>query len=868
MSAVRPLVLVYQELAGVSGAAETPTLESLIMGPCYHIQDYDDDRDDIEIEAYGDDGADSGVTGSPVGLIGLSTPAIILSEPPNNAIGAELDHDSVTIYMEETLVELAAGSAGEFTDTAPDEDLFESTDGVSFVDAGVRPGDRLAVTTTAGETYFKTISEVGTYDGSSLSSSQVRVTSNFTDGDNADLVWRVEHTVGDAEMPEDFIEFDEDAITITGGVDLMVTVDGDDYPAYVTYARLFVEYRSLRKDLALLQNVNENNIESLLGVVDERNPLAAGVSVALENTTTDIQVYGVDADNLNGKLDRVQAYAQGAMRLESRDDVYVIVPLVRDQSIVDALHQHAQKFSDPERAKFRTVIANFKELPVMQTVAGPSIAGTAEQVGADDVTVFQALAGTSPFQVTQAGDTFYLVDNDADPDVDPGFAEIEEVYADDRLYIPDMGSFASDNTTFDARYYVLRGAGSQIAQLTDVEVTGTDEITVPSAQASMDHLGMVIRLKDAVDNEDTSPVDNADFLITAVDDTTGIYTVVADGMVSGETDLNADIILAVSTTGSAVSSHVRQPYRRVLDNSANFVTNGVVPGDILQVPLPAQAEGAEFDDDVYEATVESIDSENRVVLSSGYDIPVTDPENGQTGDLGYRVERSLDKDGQKDDILNMVDPQTGYNSKRLVLIWPDEVLLSNVQNNKTGARTRQPGYYLGCAVAGMSAGLPPHQGFTFLGVSGIDELYHSTRYFDEDSLTELSNGGLYVFLQDTPTSTPYCLHQLTTDTSDTRNMEFSVVRVYDYVSRFYKQILQRFIGRYNVTPQTLDVLRESLNNGTDQLRGESLPRIGAPILGASVQSIEPLDGQRDRVEIYMSLDLPVPLNQIGLRLTA
>lgn len=867
MSAVRPLVLVFQELAGFSGTADTPTLETLIMGPCYHIQDYTTDHDDIEVDAYGDEYADSGASGSPEGLTNVGSQALMLSEPPNNALGAQLDHESVTIYMEEVLVELVVGAEGSFENTVPDEDLFSGDVGTSFIDDGVRPGDRLVVTTVSGETYFKTVKEVGGYAGSPLEARELRVTSNFVDAENTGLTWRVERRLGDATLPESYLEFNGNAITVLGGVELMVPVDGVDHPAKVTYARLFVEYRSLRKDLAKLQNITENNLETILGLVDERNPLAVGVSVALENTTSSIQVYGVDADNLNGNMDRVQAYAQGAMRLESRDDVYVIVPLVRDQSIVDALHQHAIKFSAPERAKFRTVIANFKELPSFTTLGSSSTQGATEQIGADPVGIFyvtgMVAGGSYPFDAARRGDTLYVVSGPG-----TGSAEIEEVISGRHVYAPNLDDSFTDGDSGAAEFYLLRGSGPTVTTLTDVDVTSINEITVPAAQATEDHVGHVIRLEDVVDNATTSPVDNSDFLIAAVDEVAGVYTVVGPSLVPGETGLTARIVATTSSVVGGVDAVVRKAFRRILDNSAGFVTSGVVPGDILQVPLPAQSEGADFSDAVYEATVAEVVSENRLILVEGSDIPATNPEAGQTGDLGYRVQRSLDRDGQKEELMQVVDPQTGYNSKRLLLVWPDEVLLSNVQNNKTGSRTRQPGYYLACAVGGMSAGLPPHQGFTFLGVSGFEEIYHSTRYFDEDSLTEISNSGWYVFLQDTPGSTPYCMHQLTTDTSDTRNMQFSVVRVYDYVSRFYKEILRQFIGRYNVTPQTLDVLRESLNSGTEQLKGESLPRIGAPILSASIQSIAPLEGQRDRVEIFMDLDLPVPLNRIGLRLTA
>lgn len=868
MSALRPLVLVYQELEGVSAAADEPVLETLIMGPCYHIRDYPADRENIELSEYGEEGSDCDVTGSSETRPSSGSDVVVMSGPPDNAIGAQLDHDSVDVYLEDTVVELVHGTEGAFGETADQDTRFTTTD-VDFGEEGVRPGDTLVVTTTTGNTYEKVITEVGGYDGSSLAPLSLEVSSIFTDSDPADLLWRVERPLEAEELtlPEDNLEVTGNDITVTGGVELMVEVDGMEEPVPVNYTRMFMEYRSLRQDLASITSVNSNNLEDTLGIVDERNPLAVGAFIALENTTTDIQVFGVTGDNLNGQMDRAQAYNQAALQLESRDDVYALVPLTEEMDRIDGLHDHAKKFSDPERAKFRTVIAQGTELPDTKTISGPNNSGTTEEVASRPVSVMAFVSEELEGDDVREDDIVFIVENETNA-AEIGPSPIEKVYDDQRLYVPFLDNFITEGQTA-IHFYVLRGEGITEETLTGVEVDGADSVSVSTGESSEEHEGMVLKLTDSTVNDSNSPVGDNHYFITSVDEATDTYTVIGPDL-SAETGLTAEVVQPQTASDPEEKSTLtfRKTFSRVKDVDATFTTNGVIAGDILQVPVPAEEGAEDFDQELYEATIEEVASENRIVLEESSDIPTVTVFDPQEDTLGYRVERSLDREGQKEELLGVVDPQTGYNSKRLILVWPDEILLSSVTNNKQGSRSRQPGYYLACAIGGMSAGLPPQQGFTYLGVSGIEEIYHSSRFFQEDDLEELSNAGWYVFLQDQTGTTPYCLHQLTTDVSDIRNMEFSIVRSFDYVSRFYKGILEQFIGQYNVRDQTLDILRESLNNGTEQLKGESIPKIGAPLNDATIQSIEQLDGQKDRVDISMDLDLPVPLNRIGLRLTA
>lgn len=73
---------------------------------------------------------------------------------------------------------------------------------------------------------------------------------------------------------------------------------------------------------------------------------------------------------------------------------------------------------------------------------------------------------------------------------------------------------------------------------------------------------------------------------------------------------------------------------------------------------------------------------------------------------------------------------------------------------------------------------------------------------------------------------------------------------------------------WNINNDTLGFIRQALNTGTDNLKLRRVARIGAPINNATITSIEVSTASADRVEVFMQVDLPKPLNVIGLHLIA
>lgn len=220
----------------------------------------------------------------------------------------------------------------------------------------------------------------------------------------------------------------------------------------------------------------------------------------------------------------------------------------------------------------------------------------------------------------------------------------------------------------------------------------------------------------------------------------------------------------------------------------------------------------------------------------------------------YRVERSLDKTAQAREIAAA---SRAYGSSRFVHVWPDICVV--------GGR-ELPGYYLACAVAGAVGGLPSHYGLTRLSIAGVDGLRHAGDYFRRDQLDAIADGGTFIFMQAGSQAPPHIRHQLTTDRSTLEFQELSFVKNYDYVSYLCRDAMDVFLGKWNVTPETLATLETTLRGLLETLRLASQPKIGSPILGYDITSVAQLDDVRDRVEMYAEVDFPYPLNTIGLHI--
>ena len=225
--------------------------------------------------------------------------------------------------------------------------------------------------------------------------------------------------------------------------------------------------------------------------------------------------------------------------------------------------------------------------------------------------------------------------------------------------------------------------------------------------------------------------------------------------------------------------------------------------------------------------------------------------------VSYYVSRNLTKSQQADYVVGMCSTLA---SNRVMYIPQSAGVSVN------GVVKNLPGYYLCCAVVGLISGLPVQQSLTNIGLAGVSSAGLSNFYFTRAQLGSMAAAGACLIVQEAQGSIPYVRHSLTTDMTTLYFREIQQVKNWDYLSYFFHDILKGFIGRYNITSDTLRILRQTLNASGRLLQGKTLPRLGAPLIDFSIKTLKQDPDNKDSVIVEMPIQMATVLNYLNLYL--
>jgi hypothetical protein len=930
MAASRPVVLVFQEFATLSSTPATPELNCLVAGPGYWIQDFPDDRAAIKWGAanvidYGF-AATAPATGS-----ATQTVAVVRSDAPNNVNGAVLDQSSVKVYTGQSsankiYVEMAFG-LDMTTTISPLPTAVVSSTGTDFAAAGVLPLDTIVITDNSGSTTMvRTVVSVST--------NTLTLNSDSTFAATSDAKFRVMRAMPETLVDPSFYTFIPATNSIQ--VNALATLNVGTSPKRIVSAELYVGYRSLRQDLADVKTLDSvNEIEGQLGRIDARNPLAAGAFVALQNTNTTVQYFGVVTNDLAG-------FTSMKDSISGRKDIYAVVPLCSGQLATDVLAMLKAEFTalaDPDYAvtngvpqKFRVAVGSSAALPTTKTIIDKNTDGKTEVNTALAVpTTHHTLSIPTGVAFVTAGvlpgDTLTISADTTVPTAAAGTLTLTAQPTNDSTVTIGTKTYTWKTVLSNVNGYVLIGASATtaITNLKDaIMLTGAPGTQYAASTTANGFVTAVLGPPDtlaataivlgvagnSIITADTSSVASwgAPTLVGGTGANRNGNYVVAQVLSETSLELDTELLGGIQVnTGGAIlvkvgaTNTTRIPLTTVAaldtavdaelfldlyDPNGTFVDIGVLANDLVEMPRnPNQDSFTSMDS----WKVASIVSNQRLrIVNNGRsnslianELPHGASRNAPvtiipgTTALRYRITRALDKTGQVNSIIQVTQSMA---SRRVVNVWPD---LCDVSGLVDGSLPRdpaapttpqpaatQPGYYLACAVGGMTAGLPSHQGFTNMGIAGVSKIYNANTYFSDKQITDISNGGWFVFQQDTPQALPYVVHQLTTDVSTLQSGEYSMVKNFDFVSLFFADILDDYLGIWNVNSETMGFVGSSIQGGIDNLKLRRRPRIGAPLIEGKIVSLKVSSVSADRLEIFVECTFPSPLNTIELHLVS
>lgn len=953
MAYSRPAIEVIQEFQEAAAALALPTLPACIVGPGFQI------KDDVDAGIYS--GSDLSVQS--FSYDGLASGAIVdLTDTPDETAEANV-HKGVGVTLQDAYLvkEPALPATSITTGKMLDTNLFQDPGSTSPF-SGFDP--------TAGTFYLELLSGA---DAGDLNL-RIRIVSvdDVDDGEDNQLTlgenWVTDTTVPVTGVEYRIIEFREEeiipeasftakgiaktatAVTINPGL----TTVTDTVAMAVDEATVLLSWRALRPDVAGALNAftTLDSLEAIFGVgsIVPANIGPYAVSIALQNTTTEVSFTGLGSDYYTNEeqsyqsaleyLETVDQYAisictqntaihqtgkthvegMSASSVGKERVIFVNRALVTSEVLIPASgigtvtaegtgHGTSgtdnKTFKDPDNGAFITnsvntghtlEISSYTAVEGVDRAITPNEADFFLNVGgiihmtngaftASDVGKYILARGATtagnnvPYQIlTQVvgSETIKVTTNPA-----PATSEAMPATAQTWVASTDGGitENVADNVTSDVWEFPAHTftdgsylAGGDIGKLVYISGTAngndglyTIESVVSDTTITFLEKGATDEVFGAITKDMYTPVRNVarDITHDAVDGPSRQWTFVNGAFTDDDVGRKLDITSAVNpinvaNTGEHVIEAVLGSTQVRTDNTTTPVTEefeGISTNidsiDVVAV-TPTTEQAAYITGTSHE--IASVSSQSQLTLTS-------DPTAGFGGtleDVVYRITKDLTLNEQATVIAGY---STSLGSRRVIHTWPDVVAVS-----LNAVATTVPGYFVGAALAAMSAGLPSQSGFTNLSLSGFVGRENSDDIFSDTQLDTIAGGGTLVLTQPVTGAALAVRHQLTTDVSTIYFQEYSVTKNVDLLSRFFRGLFSSYIGVYNITDTLLDMLKTRGEGGIEYLKSQRAPRVGAPLRSGQLSSIEESTTQPDSVTIDVSVNIPLPLNNITLTL--
>ncbi|MFC1453584.1 hypothetical protein ACFLQL_00200 [Verrucomicrobiota bacterium] len=254
--------------------------------------------------------------------------------------------------------------------------------------------------------------------------------------------------------------------------------------------------------------------------------------------------------------------------------------------------------------------------------------------------------------------------------------------------------------------------------------------------------------------------------------------------------------------------------------------------------------------DIYE--VDAVLSNSTLRLKSGPVLPITIPIKVEIWHPYSVAEMAT----------AMAARSTHFSSSRVYHVAPSDAY------NGTMLITSE---FSAACVAGLCSSVPPQQGLTNIEITGLTDIPMAYRTFTRAQLNEMAGAGTLLLMQDIPGSRIYIRHQVSTAAGlgNLNTTELSMVKNLDSISYYFSGTLTPYIGRYNVTPDFLDLLNATIQGALNYLASQTAVGILGPQLiaiGSEIKTLEQHPVLKDHVLCTVLVNLPAPFNVIELHL--
>lgn len=271
-----------------------------------------------------------------------------------------------------------------------------------------------------------------------------------------------------------------------GGTPLALDLESQCDSSYDIYTTLYAEVRYWLSDLANQVTTIDDvaNIDDIMsGPLDPDNPLKWGVFKALSNSN------GVEVKfTAVGDPDVTSEWVDVLELIVGRDDVYGLVPLTRDRTVLDLYAAHCDAQSSAEQGNWRVLwlnLAGFPEIPVIHNgsdVSGYTAASTTDgELALATITDDPDTSGTQYTIVTVPADNANFVTND----VRPGDI-VRALYTGDGFGNFTYSEYVVDQVNSENELRLLTGPGAAVNTAAKIEIWRNLTATEEAAELARD----------------------------------------------------------------------------------------------------------------------------------------------------------------------------------------------------------------------------------------------------------------------------------------------------------------------------------------------------------------------------------------------
>jgi hypothetical protein len=159
----------------------------------------------------------------------------------------------------------------------------------------------------------------------------------------------------------------------------------------------------------------------------------------------------------------------------------------------------------------------------------------------------------------------------------------------------------------------------------------------------------------------------------------------------------------------------------------------------------------------------------------------------------------------------------------------------------------------------MVGAQPPQQPFTNFPMTGFVGVV-GTSFFTKSQLNQMAGGGTYILIQDAPGAPIMSRMQLSTDLTSIETRELSITKDIDFVAKFVRLAVRKFIGKNVITNQLLDAIGTTIHAVLKFLEDSGV------LNGSNLNNIIQDPENPDTVLLDITLDVPFPCNYIKITL--